>query len=155
MQILSRKTQLVTDWFNEDENDVFNQTLELNRNWAPVGDFGPLWETALSSTIIKTPNGGISSERMVFLPPVELTGSSDAYLHLKTFYYGFTLTCQPTSCWMNVTAHSEALPFFSVTNTSETACLMPAHCVSASTENTSRLYSRSIQAATCGPKAAP
>lgn len=30
MQILSRKTQLVTDWFNEDENDVFNETLELN-----------------------------------------------------------------------------------------------------------------------------
>lgn len=75
-----------------------------------------MWETALSSTIIKTPNAGISSERMVFLPSVELTGSSDAYLHLKTFYYGFTLTCQPTSCWMNVTAHFEALPFFSVTN---------------------------------------
>lgn len=91
---------------------------------------------------------------MALLPPVELTDSSDAYLHLKTFYYGFTLTCQPTSCWMNVTTHSEALPFFSVTNPSETACLMPAHCVPASTGYTWRLYSRSIQVATCGPKAA-
>uniref|UniRef100_A0A0E9SZH9 Uncharacterized protein n=1 Tax=Anguilla anguilla TaxID=7936 RepID=A0A0E9SZH9_ANGAN len=37
-------------------------------NQTPMGDFGQTCWTAFSTTIIKTPNKGISFERMVFHP---------------------------------------------------------------------------------------
>lgn len=80
-------------------------------SWTHIGDFGPSCWTALSASIIKTPNEGISCGRKLFHPyrTVPETCRTDAKVHwscccsmwwtktwLKHFNLIFPLICHPS-----------------------------------------------------------
>ena len=66
------RARVVTEWFDEHENDV-NHMLWPSQSpdgnpMEHLGYFGAVPETVFSTTINKTPNYGISGEKMVLHP---------------------------------------------------------------------------------------
>ncbi len=89
-----------------EEGNALNTFIKLKDTHImfPMGDLGPTCSTALSNTIIKTPNEGISLGGMVFIPPGEfrdLENQCQGALNtlLKTLYGGFSFNLSPICRW--------------------------------------------------------
>lgn len=84
--------------------------LRSQPNWIPMGDFGVMCYTALSKTIIKTPNEGLSFGRLAveFQEAVKLYWWWPNTL-LRQFMFVFALICHPLYTPANVNSDSDVL----------------------------------------------